>query len=300
MRICRFNDGRLGVVEGAQIVDVSFALEELPICSYPLPNCDPLIAYLPDVIRRISKEMTGAPRFDVSSVRLLSPIANPGKIIAAPVNYQRHLAEARADEAIHHHSAVAEIQRVGLFLKATSSLVGAGQGVPLDFADRRNDHEIELAVIIGRSGRNIAVEEAMNHVAAYCIGLDMTLRGPEERSLRKSIDGYSVLGPWLVTADDISNPHALELSLSVSGELRQRANTRDLIMSIAELIVFASRFYTLHPGDVLFTGTPQGVGPVKPGDVMVATIAEIGSMEVAVRAARQAEQPETVADLSHE
>jgi 2,4-diketo-3-deoxy-L-fuconate hydrolase len=163
--------------------------------------------------------------------------------------------------------------------------VGPGEGVALRHLDRRNDHEVELAAIIGKAGRNIPRASAFEHIAAYAIGLDMTVRGPEERSLRKSVDSFTVLGPWLVTADAIGKPPALDLHLSVNGETRQRANTRDLILSRPELIEFASSFYTLHPGDVLLTGTPEGVGPVVPGDRILAEIEGIGGMEVAVRAA---------------
>jgi 2-keto-4-pentenoate hydratase/2-oxohepta-3-ene-1,7-dioic acid hydratase in catechol pathway len=201
------------------------------------------------------------------------------------VNYRKHLDEARADPAIHHQKQVVEIQKIGLFLKATSSLVGPGEGIALKHLDRRNDHEVELAAIIGKAGRNVPRERAFEHIAAYAIGLDMTVRGPEERSLRKSVDSFTVLGPWLTTADAIGDPTALDLRLSVNGDLRQQANTRDLILGIPELIEFASSFYTLHPGDVLLTGTPEGVGPVQPGDRILAEIQGIGRMEVAVRAA---------------
>ena len=124
--------------------------------------------------------------------------------------------------------------------------------------------------------------EALGYVAGYCIGLDITLRGPEERSLRKSIDTYCVLGPALVTADEIPDPGQLALELQVNGEPRQSANTRDLIIDVPGLIELASSFYTLHPGDVLLTGTPEGVAPIVPGDVMTARIERIGSMQVAV------------------
>src|SRR5690606_13672701 len=113
-------------------------------------------------------------------VTLQSPVANPGKLVAAPVNYRKHLEEARADAEIHHNSQVAEIQRIGLFLKATSSLVGPSEGVALRHTDRRNDHEIELAVVIGKAGTGISREDAWSHVAGYCIGLDMT-RSEERR-----------------------------------------------------------------------------------------------------------------------
>jgi 2-keto-4-pentenoate hydratase/2-oxohepta-3-ene-1,7-dioic acid hydratase in catechol pathway len=218
----------------------------------------------------------------VDSVKLLSPVANPGKIIAAPVNYTKHLQEALADKGIHHGNLVNEIHKAGMFLKATSALVGAGEGVKLVHTDRRNDHEVELALVIGRTAKNVAAERALDYIAGYCIGLDMTIRGPEERSLRKSPDSYCVLGPWIVTPEELGDPGALRLRLSVNGEPRQNAATSELILGVAELVAWGSSFYTLHPGDVLLTGTPQGVGPVKPGDVMAASIERIGSMQVLV------------------
>lgn len=284
MKLCRFNSNQLGVVQGDEIVDVSRALDVIPAVRYPLPVSDPMILHFDEVRARINQLLPSAPRLPLAEATLLSPIASPGKLVAAPVNYRKHLEEARADAQIHHNNQLAEIQRVGLFLKANSSLVGAGNGVELRHAGRRNDHEIELAVVIGRTGSRIAREDAWNHIVGYCIGLDMTARGPEERSLRKSSDTYSVLGPWMVTADELTDPTQLDFWLTVNGEVRQRANTRDLILGIAELIEFASSFYTLHAGDVLFTGTPEGVGLVQPGDVIEAYIEGIGTMQVDVRA----------------
>ncbi len=139
-------------------------------------------------------------------------------------------------------------------------------------------------VLIGRQGRDIAAERALDHVVGYAIGLDMTVRGPEDRSLRKSIDSYAVLGPWLVTADEIADPGTLDLELRVNGELRQRSNTRHLIFDVPKLIAYASAAYTLYPGDLIMTGTPEGVGPVVAGDVIEAEIEGIGAMTVAVRA----------------
>ena len=110
------------------------------------------------------------------------------------------------------------------------------------------------------------------------------MRGPEDRSLRKSVDSYAVLGPWLTTADEVVDPDNLNMDIAVNGEERQRASTSQLIFDIAGLIVYASRFFTLHPGDVIMTGTPEGVGPVQPGDVMTCRIQDVGEMEVAVRA----------------
>jgi 2-keto-4-pentenoate hydratase/2-oxohepta-3-ene-1,7-dioic acid hydratase in catechol pathway len=169
-----------------------------------------------------------------------------------------------------------------MFLKATSAVVGPGEGVKLVHTDRRNDHEVELALVIGKTAKNVKAAQAMECIAGYCIGLDMTIRGPEERSLRKSPDSYCVLGPWLVTRDEVSDPGQLAVKITVNGAVKQDAHTSDLILTVGELIEWGSSFYTLYPGDVILTGTPQGVGPVKPGDTMLASIERIGSMQVAV------------------
>lgn len=285
MKICRFNDDRLGLVEGDAVRDVTAALDVLPSQRYPLPTFDPLVANLPRVMEEIRRVMPQASRLPLSAVTLLSPVANPGKVVAAPVNYRKHLEEARAQSEIHHDNRVAEIQQIGVFLKATSSLVGPSAGVELQHLDRRNDHEAELAVIIGKAGRNIARADAFEYIAGYAIGLDMTARGPEERSLRKSVDSFTVLGPWLTTAEEIADPSALDFWLTVNGQPRQKANTRDLILGIAELIEFASSFYTLYPGDIILTGTPEGVGPVVPGDRIDCAFEGLGQIQVAVRAA---------------
>lgn len=283
MQLCRFNDDRLGLVQGDEVLDVSSALQVLPACTYPLPRHDPLIAHLDAVraeVTRLAANGNRLTRHRLGDVRLLSPVANPGKVIAAPVNYLKHLQEAREDQAIHHQNQIGEIQRVGLFLKATSSVEGASATLKIARPERRNDHEIELVAIIGKGGKDIAKKDALSHVSAYCIGLDMTVRGPEERSMRKSPDGYTVLGPWLTTADEIEDVHALDLLMHVNGEVRQRANTRDLVLDVADLIAMASSFYTLHPGDVLMTGTPEGVSQVYAGDRMTAEISGLGRMAV--------------------
>ncbi len=115
------------------------------------------------------------------------------------------------------------------------------------------------------------------------MGLDITVRGTEDRSFRKSIDSYTVLGPWLTTADEVPDPDRLQLTLHQNGELRQNTNTSDLLFGVKRLIEFATSFYTMHPGDVLFTGTPAGVGPIKPGDRLRAACEGLGTMEVDVR-----------------
>lgn len=285
MKLCRFDDNRLGLVRGHEVLDVTPVVARLPAQRWPLPKGDPLIAALEALRPHIEAEAQRAVARPLSQVMLLSPVANPSKIVCAPVNYRKHLDEARADAGIHHQKQVEEIQRVGLFLKATSALVGPSAGVALRYLDRRNDHEVELALVIGRPADRVKAADALDYVAGYAIGLDMTIRGPEERSLRKSGDSYCVLGPWMVTADEFTEPENRELSITVNGEPRQQANTKDLVLRLGTLIELASSFYTLLPGDILLSGTPEGVGPVRPGDVMDAAIDGIGAMRVEVRAA---------------
>jgi 2-keto-4-pentenoate hydratase/2-oxohepta-3-ene-1,7-dioic acid hydratase in catechol pathway len=287
MRLCRFDESRLGLVQGSEVRDVTAALDVLPSYRYPLPAYDVLIANLDQVAERAHSIAPASPVLPLERVRLLSPVANPGKIVAAPLNYKKHVQEVRDDPALHNNNPALKqsIDTIGLFLKATSSLVGAGEGIGLRRLDRRNDHEVELAFVIGKSGNNIPAKQAMQYVAGYAIGLDITIRGPEDRSFRKSPDTYSVLGPWLVTSDEIENPGELDLSIAVNGEVRQKSNTSHLILNVAQLIEFASSFYTLHPGDVFMTGTPEGVSQISPDDSIVATIEKIGTMQVKVHAA---------------
>ena len=285
MKLFRYGGNRLGALRNGDYCDVSAALDVLPQVSWPVPQGDLLYAHFDDVVAKVADLLPEAPLLDSSSVALQSPVANPTKIIGAPVNYLKHQDESIADAGINFGSDVKTIDTYGLFLKANSSLVGPGEGVALRFVDRRNDHEAELAVVIGKRGDRISADRAFDHVAGYTMGLDMVVRGPEDRSLRKSIDTYSVVGPWLVTKDEIADPDNLDFELRVNGDLRQKSNTRFLIFGIAKLIEYASSFYTLYPGDIIMTGTPEGVAPVEPGDTITMTLEGVGEMTVAIRAA---------------
>jgi 2-keto-4-pentenoate hydratase/2-oxohepta-3-ene-1,7-dioic acid hydratase in catechol pathway len=293
MRLCRFDDNRLGVVDGPVIRDVTAALDVLPSQGYPYPGHDVLVEQLDRVLNRTRTLLPNAPTLTLEAVRLLSPVANPGKIVAAPVNYEKHRIEASTDPGLHGNNpgSAFSIHSAGLFLKSTSSLVGPAEGVVIRRPDRRTDHEVELVIVIGKRANRVSRAEAMTHVAGYAIGLDISIRGSEDRSFRKSPDTYSVLGPWLVTGDEIPDPGSLDLQLTVNGEVRQQSNTRLMILGVAELIEMASSMYTLHPGDLIFTGTPEGVSPIRPGDSIVATIAQIGTMAVAVHADRPVSAP---------
>jgi len=282
MKICRFDSDRLGLVEGNEVLDVSEALSAIPVQKWPYRHGDALIANLPAVLERAKSLAARAPRRKLSEVKLLPPVANPSKIVNAPINYQAHIDEAKRDQGIAHGREIKTIADWGLFLKSPSSLTGASQGIRLRFPERRNDHEVELAVVIGREANRVSRAQALDYVCGYSIGLDMTLRGPELPSFRKSIDTYSVLAPWLVTRDEVPDPGKLELWLTVNGEQRQRSSTSRMVYDVPRLIEYASSFYTLHPGDLIFSGTPEGVGPVKPGDEIRAGIEGIGELAVRV------------------
>ena len=282
MKLCRFNGGRLGLVDGEGVTDVSAALQALPSQRYPFPSHDVLIAHLNELRPGILEAARTGQKHAASAVHYDPPVANPGKIIGAPINYKAHAQESAQDSNIGHGRAITTIGDWGMFLKAGTSLIGVSDEIVLRFPERRNDHEVELAVVIGKTCRQVKAADAMAHVAAYSLSLDMTLRGPEFQCFRKSIDSYAVLGPWLVTADEVPDPGQLDLWLQVNGQTRQQANTRDLIFDVPRLIEFASSFYTLQPGDVIMTGTPEGVGPVVPGDWIEAGVQGLGSLAMRV------------------
>jgi len=288
MKLCRFNDNRIGVVRGGQIHDVTGIAAELPAQRYPLAPGDPLIARLAELRSKMEKLADAAKPVPAEAVKFLSPVANPSKIIGTPVNYHAHRLEADKDKdiAVYSPSTRARpIEEQGLFLKAVSALVGASEGVAVRFPERRTDHEAELGLVIGKRASKVPESRALDHVAGYAIALDMVVRGPEDRSFRKSIDTYAVLGPWLVTADEVGDPANLSFTLKVNGELRQASNTRHMVMSIPRQISWASQWYDLLPGDIIMTGTCEGVGRVVPGDVMSLEFERIGAMDVKVRAA---------------
>jgi 2-keto-4-pentenoate hydratase/2-oxohepta-3-ene-1,7-dioic acid hydratase in catechol pathway len=272
------------VVRDGMVHDVTAAQDEIRKAMPYAMKGDAVIAALPQWRTRIEEMAGKAPSKPLASVALLAPVARPTKLIAAPTNYKKHIQEMDARRTETQFKLSTNIGEAGLFLKANSSLVGPSEGVAIRFLDKSNEHEMELALIIGKPGSDIPRDKALDHVAGYAIGLDMTVRGPQDRSFRKSIDGYSVLGPWMVTADEIPDPDKVPISLSVNGVKKQDSNTDQLIYDCRKLIEWASSYYTLYPGDVIYTGTPEGVGPVKPGDVMHCVCPPVGEMDVPVRA----------------
>lgn len=234
----------------------------------------------------------GAPTLPVADVRLRAPIACPPKILAAAGNYQEHLVEGGAPRV--------DPERVvpKLFLKPASTILGPGEPFRLAPISRTIDWELELAAVIGSSCRDVAVEDALGAVAGYAIVNDISARsmdwGLADRQPSdwngffdwlngKWLDGSAPLGPWFVTADEVPDPQALAMELRLNGEVRQSADTSQMIFGVAQLVAFASRFLTLEPGDIIATGTPAGVGAttgtyLAPGDVMEATIAGLGTL----------------------
>lgn len=202
MKICRYNEGRIGLVEGDIVHDVTSVAGQLPALRWPVEPGDQFIEHLEALKPAILAAKAGSATARLADVTLLSPVATPAKIIAAPLNYHAHVDESLVDAQIHNNVHVAHyegfaspVAKFGVFLKSAQSLVGAGEGVRIAFPGRRNDHEVELAVVIGKRGKDIAAADAFSYVAGYSIGLDMTVRGTEDRSYRKSADTYSVLGP---------------------------------------------------------------------------------------------------------
>jgi 2-keto-4-pentenoate hydratase/2-oxohepta-3-ene-1,7-dioic acid hydratase in catechol pathway len=203
------------------------------------------------------------------------PVPDPSKIIAAPVNYQDHKSEMQERF---------QIDDLGVFLKTPSSVLGHRGIVRLPYHDRRFDHEAELGLVIGQGGRDIDPPAALGHVFAYTGLLDMTLRGGEDRSTRKSFDTFTPMGPWLVTPDEFGDPASADLVLRVGRHERQRANTRDLIWAVPDIIAYVSSVMTLCAGDVIATGTPAGVGPVVHGDEVTLEVSRVGALQVSIRA----------------
>lgn len=218
-------------------------------------------------------DLDSLPHAALSETKLVAPIPRPGKVIGAPVNYLDHKAEM---------SELKTIVEYGMFLKATTAVIGSGDDIRLPYSDKRTDQEGELAIVIGRTASHVSAADALGHVFGYAPILDISVRSTEDRSTRKSFDTFAPFGPWITTADEVGDADSLELRCWVGGELRQSANTRDLIYSVAELIAYTSSVMTLHPGDVIASGTPAGVGPLTAGQRVVVEIEKLGRLDVGV------------------
>lgn len=273
MKIVRFNEGRVGVSDGRKVVDVSGLCGVVP-GEWPPVGINRLIRDFTTLRPQLERLLAAEPGVPIDSVRLETPVPWPNKLMAYPVNYHDHAKEMAS-------TGIASIQ--GYFLKSNSSLVGPADKIELPaLPGREIHHECEIALVIGKQGRQIPPERALEHVFGYACLLDMTVRGREERVFRKSYDTFTPVGPWIVTADEVPDPTDIDMKLWVNGELRQQANTRDLIVNIQQMVSIASSASTLYPGDLIATGTPAGVSRVVAGDVVTIEVAHVGRMSIPV------------------
>lgn len=207
-------------------------------------------------------------KIDLEEVQLLSPV-NPSKIICIGRNYVAHAQERQSE--------VPEVPL--LFLKPPSSIIGTGETIILPPQSQHVEHEAELVIVIGKDGRWIPPDDALNYVMGYTIGNDVTARDLQRRDGQwtrgKGFDTFCPIGPWIETEFD---PADAMITCHVNGEMRQMASTRDMVFSVHQLIAYASSVMTLKTGDILFTGTPAGVSPLEPGDSVEVTIEGIGKL----------------------
>ncbi len=215
-----------------------------------------------------------------SAVTLQAPIPRPGKILCIGLNYRDHAAES--NQPIPQYPTV--------FAKYNNTIIGPGAAIVLPSVTEKVDYEAEFAFVIGRTARNVQAADALNYVAGYLPFNDVSARDYQMRTSQwtvgKTFDTFGPLGPALVTADEIANPHDLDIQLTINGEVLQSSNTSNLIFSINELIADLTSFMTLEPGDIISTGTPSGVGSarkpqrwLRAGDVVAVTIEGLGTLE---------------------
>jgi acylpyruvate hydrolase len=298
MKLATFSESnghsRLGAVSGDRIVDLALAdmsrasgsrSSELPTGCFAdmiafLTAGNPALARARQLLEIFASAGAPAdPVKDLATVTLRSPVERPEKIVGVGLNYRDHCREIGRDIP-------ADIRTFGMF---ANSLVGNSAPVILPTSSQEMDWEAELVVVIGKPGKYIPVADALGHVAGYTIGNDVSARDHQRadpQAMRaKSGDTHSPIGPWLVTADEIPDPAGLEIALSVNGVEKQRSNTAEMVFSVAEIVAFLSRYFTLKPGDLIFTGTPAGVGMgrkppewLRPGDRMDVSIERIGTL----------------------
>lgn len=287
MRLACFDDYRIGVVTDDGVHDVTDVVDER---WHGTPHAMTQLITEFDALRSAAEAAAGrtAPRA-LSEVRLLPPVPAPTHLFAAPLNYRAHVDEMTGSDMVGSAYVASSADKLGFFLKAPGSLVGASGAIELpDLPGRSFHHEAELGVVIGKPARDVDEADALSSVFGYTCLMDITLRNQpgkaQERVMRKSFETFTPLGPVLVTADEVGSPTDLDVELWVGNELRQKTNTRLLIASVAQLIADTSRVLTLQPGDVYATGTPEGVGPIVPGDTVRLRIARVGELTMPVRA----------------
>ena len=277
MRFLTFEQGGLarpGILSGSDtVVDLS------------LIGCHSLLELISgseEWMAKASKLVVSSPedsRHKLSDVRILAPIPKPRKLICVGLNYREHAIETNT-----------EIPTVPtIFNKFATAVIGPGDNIVLPKVSKMPDYEAELAFVIGKGGRHIKAEDWRDHIFGYTIVNDVTGRDYQRATsqwlMGKTFDTFAPMGPWIVTADEIPDPHVLDIQLEIDGEILQNSNTRELIFKVPELIAFLSSVFTLEPGDIVSTGTPSGVGVarnpqrfLKPGETVTVRIPAIGEL----------------------
>jgi 2-keto-4-pentenoate hydratase/2-oxohepta-3-ene-1,7-dioic acid hydratase in catechol pathway len=286
MKLARFSvngDVRLGIVRGDRVVDLSTADPALP------RDWMSIISGSEKVLDRLTRvKHRQQTDYDLVAVHLLSPIPKPAKYLAIGLNYAAHIREARPADFVppaHQY----------WFNKQTSCVAGPYDDIIKPTVSEMLDYEVELGVVIGRAARSVPVEKALEHVFGYLVCNDVSVRDWQKHApsltMGKSFDTHGPIGPWIVTADEIPDPQMLDLRCLVNGETRQSSNTRNMMAKVADQIAYLSVACTLEPGDLIATGTPEGVGiGMKPpqflkiGDVVRCEIENIGHIENRVAA----------------
>lgn len=272
MKLALFDAGagpQTGIVTGDRIVATGVAGSMID-----------LIAQWDAVKDKVERAAQNSDGVALAQARLLAPVQRPGKIFAIGLNYADHIAESKMDTP--------PIQV--WFTKAATSINGPHDPILIARHGALVDYEVELVAVVGKGGRNIAAVDAHSHVFGYCVGNDVTERMWQHRtpqwSLGKSFDTHAPIGPWIVTADEVGDPHALGLRCFVNGQKRQDSNTKNLVFNVWQQIEHLSQAMTLEPGDLIFTGTPGGVGAamdprqfLKAGDVVRCEIDRLGAIE---------------------
>lgn len=276
MKLTRFATGgrqRLGVVHDNEVSDLTAA-------GLPFASIDELIVSAEGL--DLARKFDIGPRLALSDVRLLAPVSRPGKFLAIGMNYGKHLEEA-------DRLGVARSKYQTWFNKQTSCLSGPFDNIEPGVTEQL-DYEVELGIVIGKRAKRVRREDALGYVFGYFVANDVSARDWQFHSptftIGKSFDTHGPIGPWIVTADEISDPQRLDLRCYVNGELRQSSNTRNMIHRIDEQIAYLSQAFTLEPGDLIATGTPEGVGIgmqpqvfLRNGDVVRCEIDGIGAIE---------------------
>lgn len=282
MKLAVFDDYRIGVVRGDVVHDVTHLLPDaLDVVPYERMNW--LIANWFALADDVAAASGGAHPVAAVTLRACSP--RPSGVFALPGNYAAHLGEIGRMTVSGKRTA----DEMGFFLKAPASVIGPGEAILLPKgSQRRFDHECELAVIVGAPAFEVPAEQAAEVVFGYTCAVDATMRidpdgRQEDRSMRKSFAGFTPIGPYLVTADEVGDPHTLTSHLSVNDVERQSAHTSNMIVNVWRAIEIISSVLALRPGDLILTGTPEGVGPITPGDRLEISIERVGAMTLAIR-----------------